>query len=269
MENIKIEGVSTIKVSQKYTFQFWMSYNYVNSTFGGVTFFWNGHNKLIVQKGSQSSLFNKYEFICMPYATEDSSASIYQKLIITINQWNFLSCAVEFPGTTYYINTNTNEKVLNLQKANLDINEPTSILTSQTSTYLTISDDTSYNDCDYLFFRQIRLWGKAHFNAEFLSRIKIEMKSLFPYLLQEWDPVFIGYRSSDFFRNFKVYELENSNSDELNFTVNYLGGYGANVINEAEYDQDSQNEDKRNIGFLSKEEFIKKIFDRQPYIKNN
>ena len=57
MENIKIEGVSTIKVSQKYTFQFWMSYNYVNSTFGGVTFFWNGHNKLIVQKGSQSSLF--------------------------------------------------------------------------------------------------------------------------------------------------------------------------------------------------------------------
>ena len=83
MENIKIEGVSTDKVSKKSTLQFQMSYNYVNSTFGGITFFWNGHNKLIVQKGSQSSLYNDYEFICIPYATESSSASISQKLIIT------------------------------------------------------------------------------------------------------------------------------------------------------------------------------------------
>ena len=213
-----------------------LSYNYVNSTFGGVTFFWNGHNKLIVQKGSQSSINNNYEFICIPYVTETSSALISQKLIITINQWNFLSCAVDFPGTTYYINTNTNENVLNLQKSNLDTNEPTSVLTTQTSTYLTISDDTTYDDWGYLFFRQIRLWGEAYFNAEFLSRIKIETKSLFPYLLQEWDPIFIGYRSSDFFRNFKVYELENANSDELSFTVNYLGNYGANVIDEEKYD---------------------------------
>ena len=240
MESIKIEGVSTAQVSKKYTLQFWMyAYNYVEGRFGGITFFWVGHNKLIVRKGTSQETVgsnNKYEFVCIPYATEEKSATISQSLIITINQWNFLSCAVDFPGTAYYINTNTNKNDLNLQKSNLDTNEPTSILTSQTTTYLTISDDTEFEDWGYLFFRQIRLWGEAYFNAEFLSRIKIETKSLFPNLLQEWDPLFIGYKSLDFFKNFKVYELDNANLDELSFTVNYLGGYGSNVIDEDSYD---------------------------------
>ena len=103
MEKIKIEGVSTAKTSKKYTLQFWMyAYNYVNGRFGGVTFFWVGHNKLIVKKGTQLSSSNNYEFICIPYATEDKESSISNKVIITINQWNFLSCAVDFPGTIYY-----------------------------------------------------------------------------------------------------------------------------------------------------------------------
>ena len=237
-EKIKIEGVSTARVSKKYTMQFWMyAYNYVDGVFGGITFFWMGHNKIVVKKGIQNSSNNKYEFICIPYATETSEASISQKIIIEINQWNFLSCAVDFPGTTYYVNTNTNDNELNLIKTTLDTNEPTNIVLSQSSTYLTISDDTEFDEWGYLFLRQIRLWGEAYFNAEFLSRIKIETKSLFPYLLQEWEPAFIGYKSDEFFNNFKVYELGNSNLDELSFEVNYLGNYGANVIDENYYDE--------------------------------
>ena len=238
-ENIKIDDVSTAKTSKKYTMQFWMyAYNYVNGKFGGVTFFWNGHNKLIVRKGAQNSLNNDYEFTCIPYATEDSEASISQTIIITINQWNFLSCAVDFPGTTYYINVNTNKNNISLKKSNLDSNEPTSIVTQQTTTYLTITDNTEYDDWGYLFFRQIRLWREAYFNAEFLSRIKIETKSLFSYLLQEWEPIFIGYRGKDdFWKNFIVYELENSGKTNLSFTVSYKGVYGANIIDEDYYDE--------------------------------
>ena len=237
MKNIKIDNVSTAKISKKYTMQFWMyAYNYVNGRFGGITFFWVGHNKLIVKKGSQGSTTNDYEFICIPYATENMESTISQKLIITINQWNFLSCAVDFPGTIYYININTNKNNLILEKSNLDTNEPTNIVMTQTNTYLNITDDTQFDDWGYLFFRQIRLWYEAYFNAEFLSRIKIETKSLFPYLLQEWDPIFIGHKSEDFWKNFKVYELDNSNLDELSFTVNYLGGYGSNIIDENYYD---------------------------------
>ena len=237
MEKVKIEGVSTAKVSKKYTMQFWMyAYNYVSGKFGGVTFFWNGHNKLIVRKGTQNYLDNKYEFTCIPYATETSEAPISQTIIIEINQWNFLSCAVDFPGTAYYINRNTNRNDLLLKKSNLDSNEPTSILTGQTTTYLTISDDTEYDDWGYLFFRQIRLWGDAYFNAEFLSRIKIETKSLFPYLLQEWEPIFVGYRSDEFFKNFDVYELDYIGVDFLKFTISYTGVYGANIIDEYYYD---------------------------------
>ena len=237
-EKIRIDGVSTAKVSKKYTMQFWMyAYNYIEGKFGGVTFFWNGHNKLIVRKGSQSSLNNFYEFTCIPYATETSEATISQTVIIKINQWNYLSCAVDFPGTTYYINTNTNNNELTLKKSNLDSNEPTSVLTGETTTYLTISDDSVYDDWGYLFFKQIRLWGEAYFNAEFLSRIKIETKSLFPYLLQEWEPIFVGYRSSsEFFKNFIVYELDNSGRSELSFTVSYTGVYGSNVIDEQYYE---------------------------------
>ena len=237
MEKVKIEGVSTAKISKRYTMQFWMyAYNYVNGKFGGVTFFWNGHNKLIVRKGSQSLSDNNYEFTCIPYVTEEYEATISQTLIITINQWNFLSCAVDFPGTAYYINTNTNRNKLSLKKSNLDSNEPTSILTGQTTTYLTISEDTEYDDWGYLFFKQIRLWGSAYFNAEFLSRIKIETKSLFPYLLQQWEPVFVGYRSADFFNNFIVYELDNSGKTYLSFTISYTGQYGSNVIDEDYYE---------------------------------
>ena len=237
MEKVKIEGVSTAKVSKRYTMQFWMyAYNYVSGRFGGVTFFWNGHNKLIVKKGAQNALNNDYEFTCIPYATEDYEATISQTIIITINQWNFLSCAVDFPGTAYYINTNTNRNKLTLKKSNLDSNEPTSLLLSQTTTYLTISDDTEYDDWGYLFFKQIRLWGEAYFNAEFLSRIKIETKSLFPYLLQEWEPIFVGYRNEDFFKNFNVYELDSDGSTYLGFTISYTGQYGSNVIDEDLYD---------------------------------
>ena len=238
MEKIKIEGVSTAKESKRYTMQFWMyAYNYVSGRFGGVTFFWNGHNKLIVQKGSQNELSNNYEFTCIPYVTETSQASISQTIIITINQWNFLSCAVDFPGTVYYINRNTNKNDLELKKSNLDRNEPTSILTGQITTYLTISDDTEYDEWGYLFFRQIRLWREAYFNAEFLSRIKIETKSLFPYLLQEWEPIFVGYRSYDFFNNFIVYELDHSGQSFLSFTVSYTGVYGSNIIDEQYYEE--------------------------------
>jgi hypothetical protein len=110
-------------------------------------------------------------------------------------------------------------------------------LTGETTTYLTISDDSVYDDWGYLFFKQIRLWGEAYFNAEFLSRIKIETKSLFPYLLQEWEPIFVGYRSSsEFFKNFIVYELDNSGRSELSFTVSYTGVYGSNVIDEQFYE---------------------------------
>ena len=52
----------------------------------------------------------------------------------------------DFPGTNYYINVNTNKNKLTLRKSNLDSNESLSLVTSQTTTYLTLSDDSEYDD---------------------------------------------------------------------------------------------------------------------------
>ena len=233
---IKIEGVSTAKITKKYTMQFWMyAYNYYAGRFGGITFFWNGHNKLVVSKGKQASASNVYEFTCIPYVTETSEATISQTTTITIQKWNYLSCAVDFTTTSFYINVNTINDELYLKRANLDTDQPTSVLQNQQTTYLTISDDSIYDDWGYLFFRQIRLWSESYFNAEFLSRIKINTKSLFPYLLQQWEPVFVGYRGNKFFNNFNVYELDYNGQSFLSFSVSYTGVYGMNVIDEDYY----------------------------------
>ena len=142
---IVIDNVQTARETKRYTMQFWMyAYNYLPGRFGGVTFFWDGHNKIIVQKGSQSEGNNKYEFHCIPYAEGDTEAPRRLIKIIEINKWNYLSCAVDFVEINYYINVNTYFNELELERANLIETSPTNLLLTQTKTTLSITDNSKF-----------------------------------------------------------------------------------------------------------------------------
>ena len=51
----------------KVIMQFWMfAYNYKKGKFGGVTFHWNGHNKIIIFKNNDFE-DNNYVFKCVSF----------------------------------------------------------------------------------------------------------------------------------------------------------------------------------------------------------
>ena len=232
-EDILIKNVSTAKLTKRYTMQFWMyAYNYINGRFGGVEFYWNGHNKIVVEKGNQVNGNNKYEFHCIPYLNEDGTVPRKLTKVIEINKWNYLSCAVDFVEINYYINVNTYFNELELERANLIQTSPTNLLLTQTNTTLSIKDNTQFIDWGLLFFQHIRLWNWCYFNAEFLSRLNLRTSSKFPYLLEQWEPTFPFYtRTYDYFKNLIVWELDRHNSFEIFFNQKY----GMNVLDDYFY----------------------------------
>ena len=232
-EDILIENVQTAKLTKRYTMQFWMyAYNYINGRFGGVEFYWDGHNKIVVEKGSQTNGNNKYEFHCIPYLNEDGSVPRKLTKIIEINKWNYLSCAVDFVEINYYINVNTYYHELELERANLIQTSPTNLLLTQTKTTLSIKDTTKFRDWGLLFFEHIRLWNWCYFNAEFLSRLNLRKKSKFPYLLEQWEPWHpLKWETDKYFENFIVYELTKNNKFEVRFSQKY----GMNVLDDYFY----------------------------------
>ena len=228
-KDIKIENILTAKETKKYTMQFWMfAYNYINDKFKGITFLWNGHNKIVIEKGD-SSTNNVYNITCYTYVVADENGNeieISQSITdhITINKWNFISCAVNYNELRIYLNINETPKQANIET--VDYND---IISKETYTYLLIKDNSPSDLLEWgvLFYRQIHLWKEAYFNSEFLSRIDIKTKSLFPYLLHTWEPEFIIYSNRDYYDNFIVSDRAGIASD---FRVENQGGLGANIV---------------------------------------
>ena len=174
----------------KCTLQFWMyAYAYKPNIFQGIKFQWEGHNLIKVELQSDYN----YKFTCT--ANVGSSDIAQVSLDITINQWIFLSCAVDYQKyNKIYINYNTQNN--ELVKDSKIFSGGNSI--PKSASQLIIQDNTgNYDDWGYLFFRQIRLWKDAFDNAEFLSRIFIKTPSKFPDLLHSWEPVYNGIISDD------------------------------------------------------------------------
>ena len=227
MEPIKITGLSSASSSKKCTLQFWMfAYSYSPNGFGGITFDWKGHNKIKLDCSDYSCKFTCYQ--------KDASGQTLKIEDIKINQWVFLSCAVDYDKKIMYINATTEDNINSYaDHTNVidDIPSPTS--------ELTISDDSSYDEWGILFFRQIRLWKNAFFNPEFLSRVLIETPSKFPDLLHSWEPVYNGKMVDAYAQNnLKVVDIVDSSKE---FTVYYgpsnklFRTYGMNVIDESKY----------------------------------
>ena len=230
-EPILIQNVPTAKLTRRYTMQFWMyAYNYIDGRFGGIEFYWDGHNKIVVEKGSQSAGNNKYEFHCIPYMNEDGTVPRKLTTVIEINKWNFLSCAVDFVEINYYINVNTYNHELYLKRANLIQTSPTDLLLTQDITTLFINDTTKFKDWGLLFFMNIRLWNWCYFNAEFLSRIHIVTREKFPYLLEQWNPKHPLITTKD-----KYYNSFIITGYQTTFEVRFSQKYGINVLDEYFY----------------------------------
>ena len=234
-EPIVIENVQTARVTKRYTMQFWMyAYNYLNGRFGGIEFYWNGHNKIVVEKGNQLNGNNKYEFHCIPYLEDDGSVPRKLTKVIEINKWNFLSCAVDFVEINYYINVNSFYNELELQRANLIKTSPSDIVLGNLNTTLSIKDNTKFIDWGLLFFNRIRLWSWCYFNAEFLSRLRIEKsyQIKFPYLLEQWEPTHPLKKEKDqYFKSFIITETNGHNK----FEVRFHQKYGMNVLDDYYY----------------------------------
>ena len=223
-----ISPVTPATRPRKCTLQFWIfPYAYTPNSFGGIEVVWNGHAKIQFK--------NCANYKCNFYCYENGSKSDkYEGL--SINQWIFLSCAVDYEvNRNLYIDYNTQD--------NEGTDHTTSGVTgdidsSQNS--LTIEDLSTYDEWGVLFFRQIRLWKNAYYNAKFLSRILIETPSKFPDLLHSWEPVYNGKMIQDYpGANLKVYDIGDKHIDfEVRFQddgTKYEGLYGMNVIDESKY----------------------------------
>ena len=233
-DDILIQNVKTAKLTKRYTMQFWMyAYNYLPGRFGGIEFYWDGHNKMVVEKGNQLVGNNIYEFHCIPYLNDDGSVPRKITTTIEINKWNFLSCAVDFVEINYYINVNTEKHELYLKRENLIQTSPTELLQTQDYTTLSIKDTTKFQDWGLLFFQYIRLWNWCYFNAEFLSRLQIDTASKFPYLLEQWNPKHPLYTEDKYYDSFTVKEKPHDHSNS--FEVKFNQKYGINVLDEYYY----------------------------------
>ena len=225
---ITIPNLSSALSTNKCTLQFWMfAYAYSDKSFGGIRFTWEGHNSITFECENK----DKCKFTCK----EVGGKSLYYE-DLSINQWIFLSCAVDYKETqNIYINYNTQDDI-NQKKEESGV---TGIITLETSS-LTIEDLTTHDEWGILFFRQIRLWKGYFFNAEFLSRVLIETPSKFPDLLHSWEPTYNGKMVEDYSSaNLRVYDLTNSNN-YFDVTYGAAGNeyeskYGMNVIDETTY----------------------------------
>ena len=232
IKKIQIDNLrsATNPYPRKCTLQFWMyAYAYNPGSFGGIEVIWDKHNKIEFDDCDGNF---KCKFRCMEYPNTNNKLEIED---LKINQWIFLSCAIDyqFTGNIYIdYNTQDNEGKYDWRKLvdDKEISGPSS---------LTIEDKTVYDDWGVLFFRQIRLWKNAFFNAKFLSRILIETPSKFPDLLHSWEPTYNGKMIADYQNaNFKVKDITGTSDP---FVIGYRDGtkresrYGMNVIDETKY----------------------------------
>ena len=233
IRKIEVENLGTAKVEKKCTMQFWMyAYPYESNKFKGITFQWTGHNKIKLTLISN----DKYRFTCFANTGDenDSDIAYEEEEGIEMKQWVFLSCAVDYGGNQkLYLNSNSEKnKILYKEKW------PVSGVIGFTGSKLIITDDTDANTKDWglLFFRQIRLWKDAYFNAGFLSRILIETPAKFPTLMSSWEPTFNGIIGDSYEnRNLVVKDLVNNIPLNVKYQTDYQSEYGMNVIDENYY----------------------------------
>ena len=226
MNKIEINTVSSASNPSKCTLQLWVyAYSYTPNGFRGIKVVWAGHTSL--------SFGNCNNDICEFTCTETGGQSITHEDRLKINQWVFLSCAVDYEDKrNIYIDYNTqNNEGRHLFAQGVSGNINTALHS------LTIEDLSPYPEWGVLFFRQIRLWKNAYYNAQFLSRILIETPSKFPDLLHNWEPVYNGKMVSGYAAaNLIVYDISDKHAD---FPVQYKNGnereYGMNVMDESKY----------------------------------
>ena len=225
-KDITINNIKTGKFTKKFTLQFWIyPIEYTKNSFTGITFNWNGHLKIKVNQEFDSNINdNLYYFHCY-YYDQNLIETGEIKTTISINEWNFLSCAFDYIDKYFYLNTN--EVLIQNQIPNTIILND--IIKENDYTTLTIKDNSNREEWGLLFYRQIRLWNDAFFNAEFLSRIKIETPSLFPKLIHCYEPNFKNKKKTEFNNNFIVKDI---NEVGENIIIEKIETYGKNTINE-------------------------------------
>ena len=227
MKKLQINSVSSASKPFKCTLQFWMyAYSYTPNGFGGISAIWKGHTSLLFNNCDNNY---KCEFTCK----ETGEHFITHEDKLEINQWVFLSCAVDYEDKrNIYIDYNTQNN-----EGRHKIGHDVSGNINTADHLLTIEDLSTNPEWGVLFFRQIRLWNNAYYNAKFLSRILIETPSKFPDLLHNWEPVYNGKMVSGYSAaNLYVYDISDKRAD---FSVEYKnrneGEYGMNVIDESKY----------------------------------
>jgi hypothetical protein len=222
MKPLTIPNLQNASNEKKFTMQFWIyAYPYRDNIFQGVTFNWLNHNKIQVKLSSS----NKYIFEC-------SANGITLNAEITTKKWYFLSCAVDNQDNhIIYLNYNTQDDEIHLDQKAM----PTFTIPDAPTTLKITDDTTDFDDWGYLFFRQIRLWRDAYFNAGFLSRILIETPAKFDRLMHSWEPTFKGNIGDDYERNQKVQDIVKFVEFKVEYQYNYHSEYGMNVIDEDYY----------------------------------
>ena len=80
------------------------AYSYTPKGFGGITFEWDGHNKIKV--GPTNDEY-KVKFTCFQKDSR-TSADIEG---LEINQWLFLSCAIDYEDNILYMNATTQDNI--------------------------------------------------------------------------------------------------------------------------------------------------------------
>ena len=232
IKKIEVGELETAIAEQKCTMQFWMyAYPYEPGIFGGITFQWTGHNKIKLTLNDD----NTYKFECFANIGDENDGYIdyEEENGIEMKQWVFLSCAIDYGYQILYINSNNekNKIFYNSKSINRAV-----IIKDKSKLIITDDTDTKYKDWGLLFFRQIRLWKDAYFNAGFLSRILIETPAKFPTLMNSWEPTFNGIIGDDYYnRNLVVKDLVNNKELKVEYQSNYQSLYGMNVIDENYY----------------------------------
>ena len=86
IKDLTISNLGAAHTERKFTMQFWMyAYAYNEGVFQGITFDWEGHNKIEVKLQSD----NSYKFFCSANGKTLSAP-------IEISKWYFLSCSVDY-----------------------------------------------------------------------------------------------------------------------------------------------------------------------------
>ena len=217
VNDITISNLSTAKATKTYAMQFWIfAYDYVPDKFGGVSFAWNYHNQITVEKTGAST----YEFICYPFY--DSTAPAYKaskniKIAFSKQAWNYITCSVDLNGKKIYLNTETNVSEVVFTEAyppNFD---------TKVHSDLVIKDLATDPEWGVLFFRQIRLWQEIFPNTGFLSRVDIQTPALFGTLLALWDPIYTGTA--------QITEIKGA----ANTAITYTSSIGENIVDDSKY----------------------------------